>query len=93
MLRFTHLKRRDEIEHPVVAGSAMLRLGGKLGMGEKAQRVEAMVQRHDEDAAGRETRAVVARLSAGADDEASAVNPNHRRQSRSRRWGRPESRR
>ena len=51
-------------------------------MGEKAQRIEPMVEGHDEDAARGEMRAVIARLGAGADDKPAAVNPDHRRQPR-----------
>ena len=51
-------------------------------MGEKTQRIEPMVERDDEDAARGKTRAVIARLGAGADDKPAAVNPDHRRQAR-----------
>ncbi len=60
----------------------MLRFGGELRMGEKAQRVEPMVERHDENAARGNMRAVIARLGPGADDEPAAVDPDHRRQPR-----------
>ena len=43
-------------------------------MGEKAQRIEPMVERDDDDAARRETRAVIARLGPRADDKPAAVN-------------------
>ena len=59
----------------------MIGFGGKLGMGEKTQRIEPMVERDDDDAARGETRAVVARLGPGAGDEPAAVNPDHCRQS------------
>jgi hypothetical protein len=66
--------------------------GGEFGVGEKAQRVEPVVERHDEDAARREARAVVARLGAGAHGGAAAVNPDHRGQARtvSRRGRSPD---
>ena len=86
-------ERRDKIEQAVVAGGAMLRFGGELGMGEKAQRIEPMVERDDDDAARRETRAVIARLGPGADDKPAAVNPDHHRQARRRRQAQPASRR
>ena len=82
MLRFTHLERSDEIEHAVIAGGAMFQFGGEFRMGEKTQRIEAMVERNDEDAARGKMRAIIARLGAGADDKPAAVNPDHRRQPR-----------
>src|SRR5271170_4043812 len=59
----------------------MVRFGGELGMGEKAKRVQPMVEGHDDDAARREMRAVIARLRSAAGDKPAAVNPDHRRQS------------
>ena len=58
----------------------MLGFRCQLGMGEKAERVEAVVERHDHDAAGGEARPVVARLRTRADGEAAAVNPDHDRE-------------
>jgi hypothetical protein len=60
----------------------MLGFGRELRMGEKAQRVEPMVERDDEDAARGKMRTIIARLGAGADDKPAAVNPDHRRQPR-----------
>lgn len=60
----------------------MLGFGGQLGVGEEAQRVEPMIDGDDNNATRGKTRAVVARLGAGADDEAAAMNPNHHRQAR-----------
>ena len=55
-------------------------------MGEEAQRIEPMIDGDDDNAARGETRAVVARLGAGADDEAAAMNPDHHRQARAVAW-------
>src|ERR1700677_2320226 len=60
----------------------MIRFGGEFGMGKEAQRVEPMIDGDDDDAPRRKTRAVIARLRAGARDKAAAVNPNHRWQAR-----------
>src|ERR1700678_1701457 len=75
-------QRCDEVVQAVIAGRAMLRLGGEFGMREKTKRVETMIDGDDDDAAPGQTRAVIAWLGAGADDEAAAVNPNHYRQTR-----------
>ena len=58
------LQRGDKVEKAVGAGRVMLGFGGELGMGEEAQRIEPMVHGHDDNAARRETRAVVARFGA-----------------------------
>ena len=71
----------------------MLGFGGEFRMGEEAQRIEPMVHGHNDNAARRETRAVVARFGARADDKAAAVNPDHHRQTRALSPGRPASRR
>ncbi len=73
------LQRGDKVEKAVGAGRMMLGFGGELGMREKAQRIEPMVDGDDDDAARGETRAVIAGLGAGADDEAAAMNPDHHR--------------
>ena len=57
----------------------MLGFGGEFRMREEAERIEAVVERHDHDAARREARSVVARLRTRADDEAAPVNPDHDR--------------
>ena len=70
----------------------MTQFSGELGMGEKAQRIESMVERDDDDAARGEMSAVVARLGSRAGDKSTAVNPDHRRQSGAfaRRGWRPD---
>ena len=62
-------------------------------MGEEAQRIEPVVDGDDDDATRRETRAVVARFGARADDEAAAVNQDHHRQLGTDHPARPASRR
>ena len=76
------LQRGDEIEQAVVAGGADFGFLREFGMREKAERVEAMVERDDDDALRGEAAAVVARLRSRADDEAAAVDPDHHRQRR-----------
>ena len=71
------LQRRDQIQHAIVAGRAMLRFAAQFRMGEKAERVEAVVQGHHHDAVGGEPGSVIARLRARADDKSAAVNPDH----------------
>ena len=44
MLRLDPLQRRDQIQHAIVAGCAMFGLAAQLRMGEKAKRVEAVVE-------------------------------------------------
>ena len=76
------LQRGDEIEQAVIAGGADAGFLREFGMREKAERVEAMVERDHDDAARGELRAVVARLRSRADREPAAVNPDHHRQRR-----------
>ena len=85
-LRLNPLQRGDKVEKAVGAGRMMFGFGGEFGMGEEAQRIEPMVDGDDDNAARGKTRAVVARLGAGADDEAAAVNPDHHRQARAIAW-------
>ena len=87
------LQRRDHVEQAVVAERRVRRRArGQQRMREQAERPEAVVDRHHDDAAARQLRAVVARLRAGVLLEGAAMEPHqHRHRAAGRRLrGRPD---
>src|SRR5204862_2035727 len=73
------LERHHDVLHPHVARLAVL-LAASPGEVEKAERVEAMRDRHDNGAVlARELLSVVEDRVAGAGAEAAAVEPDHHR--------------
>jgi len=68
------------VEQAVVAGSVNRRLGAQLRMGEEAEDIEAIVDRHGHNAPAGHLAAVVTRLGAVARNKAAAVEVHQHRQ-------------
>ena len=81
-------ERRDLIEHRIVAGRSMLRLGTQRRVRQKPERPQAIVDRHHDGSALRQRRAVVDRTRAVAPGERATVNPDHHRPALVDRLGR-----
>ena len=70
----------------------MVQFGGEVGMGEKTQGVQPVVDCDDNDAARRDMGAIITRLRPGAGDESATVNPDHGGELAPHRRARPASR-
>ena len=75
----THLEGRDVVEDAVVARRLLGRLGGQGGMGEEAERPQAVVGGHHDHALFRHRGAVEDLRAAGARTVPAAVEPHHHR--------------
>ena len=71
---FDPTQRRQLILKPVIAGR---RFRIEIGMGEKAEDAETIVEADDDDALGRQEAAVGGGIGRGAELKAAPVNPHH----------------
>jgi hypothetical protein len=77
----THpVERRDHVQKTVITRHPALRFTTELGMREKTEGAEAIIERHDDDTSGGKCRAVVNRYRARSGCKTAAMNPHEHRQ-------------